>query len=72
MNKIAAYAGVAGILLAVLSQAAILNDWDMQSFFRILGLAGYIFFISAVAYFTLVLVNKWYKQEDIRDVRGDF
>lgn len=72
MNKIAAYAGIGGVLLAVLSQAAILNDWNMQSFFRILGLAGYIFIISAVAFFTLSLVNKWYKQEGIRDARRNF
>ena len=69
MNKIAAFAGIGGLLLAILGQVAILNDWDMESFFRVIGLAGYIFIISAVAYFTLVLVNKLYKQEAIQ---GDF
>lgn len=69
MNKIAALVGLGGLVLAILAQVAILNDWSLESLFRVIGLAGYIFIISAVAYFTLVLMNKWYKREAIQ---GDF
>ena len=69
MNKIAALAGLGGLVLAILSQVAILNDWVLESVFRGVGLVGYILIISAVAYFTLMLMNKWYKREEIQ---GDF
>ncbi|HEY0274398.1 MAG TPA: hypothetical protein VGC22_14490 [Chitinophaga sp.] len=66
MNKIAVLAGAGGVLLAILSQVALLYNWSLESFFRVAGLIGYIFIISAVAYFTLVLINKLYKREAIQ------
>lgn len=66
MYKIAGFAGVGGVLLAILSKVAILSHWNLESFFRLLGLTGYILIISSVAYFTLLLMNKLYKREAVR------
>jgi uncharacterized membrane protein YphA (DoxX/SURF4 family) len=53
MKKIAIILAVAGVILAILAQYAITNDWMWFKVFHTLGFIGYIFIISGLAYFSL-------------------
>jgi peptidoglycan/LPS O-acetylase OafA/YrhL len=66
MKKVALALAFLGATLAILAQYAIDNDWTWYGVFHTLGFIGYIFVISAVAYFSLVLIHHLSRNEKIR------
>jgi len=57
MKKIAVVLVLAGVILAILAQYALSNDWMWFKVFHTLGFIGYIFIISGLAYFSLWFIH---------------
>ncbi|UCJ06878.1 hypothetical protein KTO58_24960 [Chitinophaga pendula] len=66
MRKIALAAVAIGAILVILAQYAITNDWMWFKVFHTLGFAGYIFIISAAAYFSLEFIHRMSRDERVR------
>lgn len=66
MKKIALALAFLGAFMAILAQYAIDNDWIWYGVFHTLGFIGYIFIISAVAYFSLLLIHHMSRNEKMR------
>lgn len=66
MKKIALAAVAIGSILVILAQYAITNDWIWFKVFHTLGFVGYIFIISAAAYFSLEFIHRMSRDERVR------
>ncbi|WP_212004176.1 hypothetical protein [Chitinophaga sp. HK235] len=64
MKKIALIALIAGILLAATAYITEANDLPGAVELRTVGFIGYIFIISAAAYFSLYWLYKWNKEAE--------
>ncbi|MFY0252869.1 hypothetical protein ACDQ55_02830 [Chitinophaga sp. 30R24] len=63
MKKIAIVLVLAGVILAILAQYALTNDWMWFRIFHTLGFIGYIFIISGLASFSLWLIQLFSREE---------
>ncbi len=66
MKKIAVVLASAGVILAILAQYALTNDWMWFKVFHTLGFIGYIFIISGLACFSLWLIHQFSRDEKNR------
>lgn len=64
MGKIALFALLAGILLAAAAYVTEMNDLPGAVELRTPGFIGYIFIISAIAWFSLQVLYDWSKEAD--------
>lgn len=61
MKRIVRITFVAGIMLATLAYFTEMNNWAAIPASRTIGFIGYIFIISAAAWFSLELLYRWGK-----------
>ncbi|MBO9731001.1 MAG: hypothetical protein J7623_20340 [Chitinophaga sp.] len=64
MRKLALYALLAGIILAAAAYITEWNDLPGAVELRTPGFIGYIFIISAIAWFSLQVLYDWGKEAD--------
>ncbi|MET3875412.1 peptidoglycan/LPS O-acetylase OafA/YrhL [Chitinophaga sp. OAE865] len=66
MKKIAIVLAAAGLILAILAQYALTNDWMWFKVFHTMGFVGYILIISGLACFCLWLIHQFSRDEKNR------
>ncbi|SEW50366.1 hypothetical protein [Chitinophaga arvensicola] len=64
MRKIALFALLAGIILAAAAYITEMNDLPGAVELRTPGFIGYIFIISAIAWFSVHVLYEWGKEAD--------
>jgi hypothetical protein len=64
MRKIALFALLSGIILAAAAYITEMNDLPGAVELRTPGFIGYVFIISAIAWFSLQLLYNWSKEAD--------